>query len=89
MISVMLAVESFSEAVYTGKGARSERLEIGFLQAGNFHLMLQQAQFERFVGVNRNNDAFAMIGVGENVVAAFDAGEISAVLLEEPHEVLS
>ena len=90
MMSVMLAEVSFSLAVYTGGGKRRRRerergetegSEVGFGEAGDCHLMFEEAEFERVVAVDRDDDAFAMAGFGENMVAAVDAGEVPAALL--------
>jgi hypothetical protein len=63
--------------------------ELGLGEAGDFHLMLAEVEFERVVAVDRDYDAFAMAGFGEARVAAVDAGEVPAALLQEPREIFT
>jgi hypothetical protein len=58
--------------------------QIRFGEAGNFHLVFQQSEFQRLVAVNWNENAFALTFLGENMVAAVDALEPPSALLDEP-----
>jgi hypothetical protein len=46
------------------------RSEIGFGEAGDFHLMAEKAEFERRVTMDGDGDAFNVAGFGEDVMAA-------------------
>lgn len=51
--------------------------------------MFEETELERFVAVNWNDDAFALTGFGEDVMASFNAGEIPAALLNQPAKLFS
>ena len=58
-------------------------LQIQLAQAGDFHLGLEQADLERLVAVNRNNDPFPDSIFVKNVMAALDPGQNPALLAEK------
>ncbi len=66
-----------------------KKSEVGFGETGDFHLVLEEAELEWVVAVDGNDDALAMAGLGENVVAAFCADEALTTVLEDTYEVLT
>jgi len=73
-----------------GRGAMGPgRLEVGFGEAGDFHLMFEEAEFEWLIAVDGDDNALALTGFCEDVVTAIYAGEMPTALMEEPHEILT
>ena len=59
------------------------------MDVGDFHLVAQEADLERLVTVDGKGDAFDVAGFGEDVMAAVDAFEFPAFLLEETGKILT
>ena len=59
------------------------------IEAGQFEDGALQAGLERLVGVNRNDNQRAFAGFAIDVMAAFDALELPAVLLQPATEFLA
>ncbi len=60
---------------------RASQLQIRLGKSGNFHLVLQQADLQRLISVNRDDDAFPMSFLGENMMAAVDALKLPSMVL--------
>jgi hypothetical protein len=71
------------------RGASKDGLKIGFGEAGDLHLVFQEAEFEGLIAVEGDDEAFATAGFGEDVVAAVDADELPAVASEDADEVFA
>lgn len=70
-------------------GEECGQLQIRFGKTGDFHLVLQQAELQRLIAVNRDDETFPLTFLGENMMTPGDALEPPSVALKDADKILA